>query len=122
MRLSLSAIRRLLHARSNMLSTAADIRHVDIIDTDMVALERAMATMPAHPDAAAGPRQFSEQGYRTVAISNSAHRADRPSPVNRRQLTVDSTMAFKPSTRSYLQAAAEPGVELADGMPVAAHT
>jgi 2-haloacid dehalogenase len=112
-----------------VLRMIAEIRGVDLTDGDRRALAEAMATMPAHPDAATGLRRLRADGYRLVTLTNSPHRPNTPSPLEsaglsrffERQFTVDTAGVFKPSTHLYRRVAAELGVPVSECMMVAAH-
>lgn len=111
------------------LQMLAETHGVALRDGDAAALTEAMATMPAHPDAAQGLTRLRDDGYRLVALTNSPARPGRPTAVENaglagyfeRQFSVDEQRVFKPATVLYQHTAHELGVQPSACMMVAAH-
>lgn len=112
-----------------VLRMLAEVRGMPLSDDDVAALSTAMATMPAHPDAADGLSQLREAGYRLVTLTNSPHLSGRPTPLQNaglqhyfeRQFTVDEHQVFKPAAALYGRTAHELGVHASECLMVAAH-
>jgi 2-haloacid dehalogenase len=111
------------------LQMLAEAHGVALSNGDAAAVTEAMATMPAHPDAAEGLSRLRDDGYRLVALTNSPARPERPTAVDNaglagyfeRQFSVDELRVFKPSTVLYQHTAHELGVQHSACMMVAAH-
>ncbi|WP_024441818.1 haloacid dehalogenase type II [Mycobacterium sp. UM_WGJ] len=107
----------------------AEISGVELADGDVAALTDAMATMPAHSDAASGLARLRDDGYRLVALTNSPRQPGRPTALEsaglggyfERQFSVDELRIFKPATALYQHTARELGVRPSACMMVAAH-
>jgi 2-haloacid dehalogenase len=112
-----------------VLRMTADVHRVAVTDDDVRALGTGMATMPAHPDVAAGLRALTDQGYRLVTLTNSPPNTNAPTPLEHaglagyfeRQFSVDPSRVYKPSLRLYADVAAELRVATSACMMVAAH-
>ena len=107
----------------------AEIRGTTITEDDVLAIKRAMLTMPAHPDVADGLSMLRDGGFRLVTLTNSPPNPDGPSPLQNaglgeyfeRQLSVDAQRTFKPARDVYDYVCRELEVAPADCMMVAAH-
>jgi 2-haloacid dehalogenase len=112
-----------------VLRMTADIHRVRIADDDITALSAGMQTMPAHRDVAEGLERLRKQGYRLATLTNSPPVAGSSTPLENagidgyfeRQLSVDTSRMFKPSTPLYTGVASELGVPPSECMMVAAH-
>lgn len=113
-----------------VLQMVADTRGATPTVADRSALAEAMGSMPAHLDVAPGLERLLADGYRVATLTNSPHRPDSPSPLDKaglsryfeRQFSVDRAGVYKPSTQLYRRVAADMGVTVAECMMVAAHT
>jgi 2-haloacid dehalogenase len=112
-----------------ILRMLAAVHGVGLTEADVRALKQAMLTMPAHPDVADGLTTLRDNGFRLVALTNSPHDSDGPSPLDNaglselfeRQFSVDACRAFKPAPATYRYVSEELAVAPAKCMMVAAH-
>lgn len=111
-----------------VLRMIGEIREVAVTDENADMLRNAIATMPAHPDAAGALQHLRQQGFRMVTLTNSPP-SDGPSALNRAGLakyfeasfSVQPTGRFKPAPQTYQHVADTLSVRPSDLCLVACH-
>ncbi|MEM1270420.1 MAG: haloacid dehalogenase type II [Bacteroidota bacterium] len=88
----------------------------------------ALTSLPPHPEVKAALATLSERGYVLASLTNSSSAGLQKQfenaslmPYFARRLSVDALQVYKPDLAVYEWAAREMGIELADGLLVAAH-
>lgn len=112
-----------------VLRMLATVHGADVSEADINRIGAQMATMPAHPDAAAALVRLRDNGFRLVTLTNSPHRPGVATPLDNaglsglfeRQFSVDPCQAFKPAPAVYRQVCRQLAVAPADCTMVAAH-
>ncbi|WP_405404366.1 haloacid dehalogenase type II [Paracoccus sp. Ld10] len=111
-----------------VLRMTGNIRGVPVTDTHAEALRQAIATMPAHPDAADALDHLRQQGFRMVTLTNSPP-SKGPSAIDRAGLaeyfqasfSVQPVGRFKPAPETYRLVADALAVPSQDLCLVACH-
>lgn len=106
----------------------AEIRGVDLGDSDVDELKARMGSMPAHGDAAPGLGRLRDAGYRLVTLTNSPP-SPSPTPLERaglagffeRSFSIAAVERFKPAPETYGHVAQEMGVATSDLCLIACH-
>lgn len=112
-----------------VLTMLADVRGVTVTEDDLDGLTAAIASMPAHPDVAAGLDMLRDNGFRLITLTNSPPHPSGRSGVDRagighyfeRQFSVDACRAFKPAASVYRLVLRELDVPPERCLMVAAH-
>lgn len=112
-----------------VLQMVAAVHDVRLDDEAPDRLGAAMASMPAHPDAAEGLAALRDHGWRLVTLTNSPPPPHGPSPLDKaglggyfeKQFSVDTVRAFKPDAAVYQHVCRELDVTPAQCILVAAH-
>jgi 2-haloacid dehalogenase len=112
-----------------LLQMVGAIHNVQVGPSDVAALQKAMKTMPAHPDSEPGLKLLQDAGFRMVTLTNSPPTPGSQSPLEHaglhkyfeRQFNTETARAYKPAPVTYHMVAQELGVEAADCCMVASH-
>lgn len=112
-----------------VLGMLGKIKGISVGDADTAAVKKAMAAMPAHPDAGTALRRLQEAGFRMVTLTNNPkstaqlqlQRVDLAKYFER-MMSIDETVKrYKPAGECYLWVADELGVPATQCCLIACH-
>lgn len=110
------------------LQMMAEIRGVDLGESDITAVIGSMCSLPAHPEVSEQLGRLRESGFRTVALTNSPEGIAKKQIENaglssmfERLFSVDAVKKYKPAEDAYRHVADQLGVNASQLIMIASH-